>query len=278
MELAEKSRSWVIIVTRCGLQGRFKPYLDCQIEEERLFAPEQQHRISNASLSGAAPMTGALPFQTGLIVEDRSETRDWLKEVLHEAFGALTVDVFSDYASSARWLKDQTGKAPARTIALIDLVLPDGSGATLIREMKERHPHIIPVVISIYEDDGYLFDALAAGAQGYLLKDEPQGALVRRLREIEQGELPLSPSIARRVLEHFRRDTAPTTATTGASLTGRERDVLSLVARGLRIGEVADELRLTRNTVAGYVKAIYSKLNISSRAEAALEARRRGLI
>jgi DNA-binding NarL/FixJ family response regulator len=223
-------------------------------------------------------MSSADPFQRGLIVEDRSETREWLKEVLHEAFGALSVEVFSDYTSSARWLRDQAGGAPAKTIALIDLVLPDGSGATLIRDIKERQPHIIPVVISIYEDDGYLFDALAAGAQGYLLKDEPQGALIRRLREIEQGELPLSPSIARRVLDHFRRDTAPTAAATGATLTSRERDVLSLVARGQRIGEVADELHLSRNTVAGYVKAIYSKLNISSRAEAALEARRRGLI
>jgi len=224
-------------------------------------------------------MPSADPFQYGLIVEDRTETREWLREVLQEAFGALQVQTVSDYASGAQWLKDQAARPPSKTIALIDLVLPDGSGATLIREIKETQPHIIPVVISIYEDDGYLFDALAAGAQGYLLKDEPQGALIRRLREIEQGELPLSPSIARRVLDHFRRETMPTTAqASGASLTSRERDVLSLVARGLRIGEVADELHLSRNTVAGYVKAIYSKLNISSRAEAALEARRRGLI
>ena len=136
----------------------------------------------------------------------------------------------------------------------------------------------MPVVVSIYDDDAHLFDAIAAGAQGYLLKDEGAEVLVGRLREIARGEPPLSPSIARRILCHFHRPHDAATAPRRELLTPRETEVLALLGRGFRIGDAADSLGLTRHTVAGYVKIIYSKLNISSRAEAALEAKRLGLV
>jgi DNA-binding NarL/FixJ family response regulator len=137
---------------------------------------------------------------------------------------------------------------------------------------------VAPVVVSIYDDDAHLFDAIAAGAQGYLLKDEGAEVLVGRLREIASGEPPLSPSIARRILAHFHRPAEACNWSRREVLTPRETEVLALLGRGLRIGDAAQSLGLTRHTVAGYVKIIYSKLNISSRAEAALEAKRRGLV
>lgn len=213
----------------------------------------------------------------GIIVEDHPDTRVWLVSVLRSAFGEIDVEVFAGVASARNWLGQNT-RRQVRAIALIDLVFPDGSGVDLIRAIAENHPEITPVVVSIYDDDTSLFEAMAAGAQGYLLKDQQPETLVRRLMEIEKGEPPLSPSIARRILSHFQKDAASGAGAAGAELTARETEVLGLLARGLRISDAAAELGLTRHTVAGYVKVIYSKLNIASRAEAALEARRRGLV
>ncbi len=224
-------------------------------------------------------MTEPSKVSRGLVVEDQSNTRDWLVSVLKGAFGEIQVAAVADLAGARAWLAGQNAR-DGRVIALIDLALPDGSGIDLITAIAQDHGHILPVVISIYDDEAHLFDAVAAGAQGYLLKDQQPETLVRRLMEIEKGEPPLSPSIARRILAHFQK-AAP--APEGAvapevALTTRESEVLGLLARGLRISDAAADLGLTRHTVAGYVKVIYSKLNIASRAEAALEARRRGLI
>lgn len=220
-----------------------------------------------------------MPVSRGLVVEDQTGTREWLVTVLKSAFGDIDVVACCDLAEARAYLANARGLGQ-RTIALIDLALPDGSGVDLISAIAQDHPDIIPVVVSIYDDEAHLFEAVAAGAQGYLLKDQQPETLVRRLMEIEKGEPPLSPSIARRILAHFQKtqvtpEAAP--ADEGA-LTSRETEVLGLLALGLRISDAAGQLGLTRHTVAGYVKIIYSKLNISSRAEAALEARRRGLV
>ncbi len=225
------------------------------------------------------PMTDASKVRRGLVVEDQTDTREWLVSVLKSAFGDIEVTAFADLAGARSWLAAK-GAREGRVIALIDLALPDGSGVDLIAAIAQDHPGVIPVVVSIYDDEAHLFDAVAAGAQGYLLKDQQPETLVRRLMEIEKGEPPLSPSIARRILAHFQKG-APASNETNipdVALTVRETEVLGLLARGLRISDAAADLGLTRHTVAGYVKVIYSKLNIASRAEAALEARKRGLI
>lgn len=211
--------------------------------------------------------------QSALIIEDQPETRAWLVEVVAEAFGGVAVAEGGDIAAGRRWLAAHDGRP---SVALIDLVLPDGSGIELIRAISEIHPAVQPVVISMYDDDAHLFEAIAAGAQGYLLKDEGRTILTGRLREILNGEPPLSPSIARRILSHFHKRAS--LFEQDGLLTPREQEVLALLGKGLRIGDAAQVLGLTRHTVAGYVKLIYSKLNITSRAQAALEARRRGLI
>ncbi len=220
-------------------------------------------------------------FRRAIIVEDQAETRAWLVEAVGQAFSGIEVASFDSLAPAQAWFRNQSDAArDTPTVALIDLVLPDGSGVSLIREIADLHPAASPIVISIYDDDAHLFDAIAAGAQGYLLKDERPEALIKNLRAIEQGEPPLSPTIARRMMAYFQNRT-PAAAAEGqadALLTNREREVLGLLGRGLRLIDAAAELGLTRHTVAGYVKVIYSKLNISSRAEAAVEAMKRGLI
>ncbi len=226
-------------------------------------------------------MSETVKFRRGIVVEDQPDTRLWLTEALALAFPGIESLSFANLLAAQAWLRTQMPLERATpTVLLIDLVLPDGSGVELIRELADKHPSATPIVISIYDDDTHLFDAIAAGAKGYLLKDEHPELLIRNLRQIEEGEPPLSPSIARRMLAHFHKQ-APAHAAAGndeVMLTTRERQVLTLLGRGLRLAEAATQLGLTRHTVAGYVKILYSKLNISSRAEAAVEAMRRGLI
>jgi DNA-binding NarL/FixJ family response regulator len=128
----------------------------------------------------------------------------------------------------------------------------------------------------VFDDDAHLFPALRAGAQGYVLKDQSPEALAGMLRGIAAGQPPLSPSIARRLLRHFQP--APAPATEEVLLTPRETEVLQLVAKGLSAQQVADALGLSRHTVTGYLKDVYRKLSVTTRAEATLEAARRGLI
>lgn len=160
-------------------------------------------------------------------------------------------------------------------IALIDLSLPDGSGITVIEWFNRHSPHTICVVASIFDDDNHIFPALRAGAHGYLLKDQPQTAIVQALNGIVTGQPPLSPAIARKLLRHFHE---PYNVPTQELLTEREKEVLSIIAKGMTMVETANILGLKRNTIAGYVKEIYRKLNVSSRAEAAISAQKMGLI
>lgn len=219
-----------------------------------------------------------------LITEDQDDTRAWLIQTVATAFSGVDVTGVASRNAALTWLRAHGANAPAdpvtQWIALIDLGLPDGSGIDIIREINRRHPRIIPIVTTIYDDDGHLFEAIAAGAQGYLLKDQHPDMMVEYLHRIDGGEPPLSPSIAQRMLQHFARlqPHAPRDDAAGVEeLTAREMDVLRLLGRGLRVTEAARVLGLKRHTIAGYVKNIYRKLNISSRAEAAIEAVRRGL-
>ncbi len=218
-----------------------------------------------------------------LVVEDQTDTRIWLAAIVVEALPGAEVVAFPHLRDARDWLR---GLGPADRsrlrLALVDLGLPDGSGIDLIRDLAEHFPDVLPVVATVYDDDSYLFDAIAAGAEGYLLKDQDADVLVHRLRRMEDGEPPLSPSIARRMMNHFRRQPpAPQTAAPTedeCALTPRELEVLALLGRGSRVSEAARRLGLTDHTVSTYVKIIYRKLRITSRAEAALEASRRGLV
>ena len=201
--------------------------------------------------------------------------RDWLCACLTRTFEGMEVQGAASLRAARAWLAARE-PSDAAAVALIDLGLPDGSGVELIVEIVARHPSILPVVTTVYDDDAHLFDALAAGAGGYLLKDQTDDGLMGALRAITRGEPALSPPVAHRILQHFRQ-TASTLPRPNV-LTGRETEVLTWLGRGLTAPETARKLGLTEHTTASYVKTIYSKLNISSRAEAALEAQRRGLV
>ena len=160
---------------------------------------------------------------------------------------------------------------------MVDLGLPDGSGRDVVEKLRELQPEAQSVVVTIHDDDDHLFPALQAGAYGYILKEQPRELIAEQLQRISQGEPPLSPSIARKVIAHFASQPKPADLMPHVQLTERESEVLLRVAKGFTLPEIGVQLSLSRHTIADYVKQIYRKLNVSSRAEAALEAQRLGL-
>jgi DNA-binding NarL/FixJ family response regulator len=208
-----------------------------------------------------------------LLLEDLPEIRSWLKALVGQVFPQAHL------AESAR-VHDARQQITAMRfdLALIDLGLPDGTGVDVVTALREAQPEAQSVVVTIHDDDDHLFPALQAGAFGYLLKEQSRDQLAEQLHRISQGEPPLSPSIARRVIQYFAAQAKPAAPLMpGVTLTERENEVLLRVAKGFTLPEIGVQLGLSRHTIADYVKQIYRKLNVSSRAEAALEAQRLGL-
>jgi DNA-binding NarL/FixJ family response regulator len=204
-----------------------------------------------------------------LIVEDIADVRAWLEGVVIDACPEAEVETASD----TRTARARLGGEPY-TLALVDLGLPDGSGFDVLRAIKAQSPATVCVVATILGDDASVVGALAAGADGYLLKDQPGALLTRHIRQTLDGVPALSPSIARRIMEHFR-NTGP--AAPESDLTIREKEVLAQIGRGMRNHEAAKALGIGEHTVAAHIKSVYRKLGISSRAEAAWHAARLGL-
>lgn len=226
-----------------------------------------------------------------LVVDDLPDAAQMLREAALLAFPASRCDVALS-ATQASLLVGSNRYA----LALIDLELGDGRGETLIARLRAEQPECIPVVATIHGDDNSVFHALKAGAEGYLLKDQSPQWMADQLQGIASGQPPLSPAIARRLLRHFQPPSVvsgsgstssiasgslPSDASQADSeasvLSPRERDVLSLLARGESTGEIAQALGISKHTVGDHVKNLYRKLNIGSRAQAALKARGLGL-
>jgi DNA-binding NarL/FixJ family response regulator len=207
-----------------------------------------------------------------LLLEDLPEIRAWLKSLVLQVFPNAEI-------SECARVHDALGMVSAVKfdLALIDLGLPDGSGVDVVAALREQQPEAQSVVVTIHDDDEHLFPALQAGAFGYLLKEQARELLTEQLQRISQGEPPLSPSIARRVISYFAAQAKPQSMMPHVQLTERESEVLLRVAKGFTLPEIGVQLNLSRHTIADYVKQIYRKLNVSSRAEAALEAQRLGL-
>lgn len=205
-----------------------------------------------------------------LILEDVSETLNWLGEIAVEAFPGSEVTGASSVRDALAAMDRQSFD-----LAMIDLRLPDGSGLDVLRRLRAGFPDTVCIVTTAMADDSSIVGALSAGASGYLLKEQMRQGIIRQLQQIDEGLPALSPSIARRIMEHFRR-TGPAAGETG-KLTARELEVLTLIGRGMRNGEVATQLMLSENTVSSYIKVIYRKLGISNRAEASWHAAQLGL-
>jgi DNA-binding NarL/FixJ family response regulator len=161
--------------------------------------------------------------------------------------------------------------------AFVDLRLPDGLSIDWLSNLKRDHPKTVAIVTSLYDDDDLVFSALQAGADGYLLKGDGVENLTWALQKAISGVPPISPHIARKLMKQFRPSVSDHKPHVEV-LTARELEVLSLIGGGLMIKQVAAQLNIGYHTVNDNIKAIYRKLNIRTRAQAASEAARRGLL
>lgn len=179
-------------------------------------------------------------------------------------------------------------------VLLVDIGLPDASGLTVVRAARQRCPQAEVMVVSVFGDEKSVIDALRAGASGYLLKDSAAGDFVRAIHELRAGQSPISPALARHLLNAWQRVTtsspsthtagmAGTAGTSGADAAGpvgelssREVEILRAVSRGLTFAEVGERLFISQHTVSTHVKNIYRKLEAHSKVEALNIARRRG--
>ena len=212
-------------------------------------------------------------MKTILLLEDLPEIRAWLRKLVTQVFPDSHISESSRVHDAV-----ELAQAVRFDLALIDLGLPDGSGVDVVTKLRDVQPETQSVVVTIHDDDEHLFPALQAGAFGYILKEQARELITEQLQRISQGEPPLSPSIARRVMAYFTAKAKPQPSMLpNVSLTDRESEVLLRVAKGYTLPEIGVQLGLSRHTIADYVKQIYRKLNVSSRAEAALEAQRLGL-
>ena len=211
-------------------------------------------------------------MKTILLLEDLPEIRAWLRLLLLQVFPSAQISEAARVSDAMSLIQ-----AIQFDLAMVDLGLPDGSGRDVVEKLRELQPEAQSVVVTIHDDDEHLFPALQAGAYGYILKEQPRELIAEQLQRISQGEPPLSPSIARKVIAHFASQPKPADLMPHVQLTERESEVLLRVAKGFTLPEIGVQLSLSRHTIADYVKQIYRKLNVSSRAEAALEAQRLGL-
>jgi len=217
-------------------------------------------------------MRPMLPLENGqaLIVEDNPDTREWLISCVQTAFPGLRISAESDLAGGTARLA--VGEFD---LALIDLGLPDGSGLELIRALSRQSTPCYIVVATIYDDDRNLFTALKSGAKGYILKDQDRERIVSYLKGIKKNRPPLSPASSQRLIDHFNNQGA---ALDKSQLTRRELDVICMIAKGYSVEDAATGLALSPDTIKGYVKSIYAKLEVSNRSELTLEAIRLGII
>ena len=158
-------------------------------------------------------------------------------------------------------------------VIMVDINLPGMSGIECIARIKLQHPEVISIILTAFEEDALIFEALKAGASGYLLKRSSPEELTSALKEAVSGGAPMSPQIARQVVNFFYHAPAPKSS---ASLSPREQEVIELLADGLLYKEIAERLNLTFETVRTYVKLIYEKLQAHSRMDAVTKWRSEG--
>lgn len=196
------------------------------------------------------------------IVEDIDEIRTRLKNILDESEEFVCTGAYSK-------AEDALNELPvaAPDIVLMDINLPGMSGIECMRRVKSVAPDILFMMFTIYEDSEQVFEALSAGASGYLLKKTPQEEITAALKELYEGGSPMSTQIARKVVAYFQKKGEPQNAEDNI-LSPREKDVLELLSKGYLYKEIADKLSISTGTVRQHIHKIYEKLHVQNRTEA----------
>jgi len=214
-----------------------------------------------------------------MVVEDHPDIRRYMESAINGQPDLLCIGSF-DRIQPCR----QALKTSQPDILLLDLGLPDGHGSELITYCKQLNPRCEILVITSFSDDANIIRCLEAGAQGYILKDAFEPDIPRFISELRQGGSPISPRIGRKLFALLRQQNTPAQASATpvgpapdeTNLSGREAEVLNLIARGYSYQEISGHLAISLNTVRTYIKQIYQKLAVRSRGEAVFEAAKMG--
>lgn len=206
-----------------------------------------------------------------VIIEDMREVREGLTMLINGTSGFTCVRTYRTMEDALRHSGDDRPD-----VILTDIGLPGMSGIEGIPRLREHHPEVPILTLTVYDNDDEVFSALCAGASGYLLKNTPPARLLESLREAVDGGAPMSPEVARRVIKLFRKFRPPERAP--SHLTAQETELLKLLVEGHHYKTAASELGITTNTVSFHLKNIYAKLQVHSKTEAVAKALREHLI
>ena len=218
-------------------------------------------------------MTGsdqARPIRVA-IIEDQRETREGLAALVGGTAGYQGAGVWGSVEEALTRLAREKPD-----VLLADIQLPGMDGIEGVRRIKESFPELQILMLSVYDDSDSVFEAICAGACGYLLKDTPPSKLLDAIREASTGGAPMSPRVARKVVVMFQKVVTPRSGDAG--LTARELEVLKLLASGHSYKTAADVLSVSFDTIRFHVRNIYVKLHVNSKSDAVMKALRTGLV
>jgi len=211
-----------------------------------------------------------------LICDDQNIVSTGLNAILSTAVDIEVIGIADDGAEAVEKVSELKPD-----LVLMDLKMPIMNGIQATRIIHEKHPLIKVLILTTYDDDAWLFDAIHGGASGYLLKDTPREHLITAIRETMAGKTHIDPSVAGKLFQHINRRQSSRPVTTDSTLTDslseRERGVLRLLAQGLNNHTIAEQLYLSEGTVRNYVSNIFTKLGVSDRTQAAVIALRYGI-
>lgn len=203
------------------------------------------------------------------IVEDLPQMRHFLRELIQRA---EDMELVAEYKSAEEAFPAVTDKEP--DVVISDIGLPGTNGIDLLRKLRPFLPRTQFMLFTVHDDDIRVFEALKAGANGYMLKSSTPIALLEAVRELVNGGAPMSATVARRLVDHLRPSSGQG-ATEHQALTSREQKVLDLLAQGLLYKEIAQQEGLSISTVKAHIHSIYKKLHVSSKEEALARYRSR---
>src|SRR5690349_2711994 len=209
------------------------------------------------------------------IFEDNKMVRDALEAILTGTPGFICCGAFSEVNNIERDIR-----RAAPDVVLMDIEMPGRNGIEATRILHELFPEIKVLIQTVFNDSDKIFNALCAGASGYILKNEPPAKQIEAIHEVFNGGAPISPSIAKKIMHFFLQKNVilVSPGNTDFQLSDREKEILSLMTHGHNYRSIADKAFISYETVRTHVKRIYKKLHVASRAEAILKAQQQGLV
>lgn len=208
-----------------------------------------------------------------VICDDQEVVCQGLKAILSTAENLDVIGIANNGIEALEFLE-----AHPSDVILMDLKMPVMNGIHATKEIKEKFPDVKVLVLTTYDADAWLFDAIRNGAEGYLLKDTSRDELIEAIENIASGNTPVDPKVAGKLFHQLSKQALPGDSTMGKNLSEREREILRLITHGMANADIAQTLFLSEGTVRNYVSSILEKLDVDDRTQAAVLALRYGLV